>query len=696
MTIEDLKIEINRVLQSPIETPLTGTQLATLLKTMADELDEVSEFSTLTALPNPGKTGKIYVTLDTNFTYRWGGSSYIKINDIDISTKADLIAGKVPASQLPSYLDDVLEVANLVSLPVIGESGKIYVTIDTNLQYRWSGSTYIAIGGGIGTYLTKTQANLIDVGGDNWYLPWLDNTNQPIADVEIRPLIVEVNGIVMPINQLDRSFTPPRLYGNFQSNLELQTIKVLISKNITTSVPTVLWENILGNPKDNLPLQAKFDALDGGLSFYFEKTKAEIDTLISTNALVIGALYKISGVHPDLYNDGTNSGTTIYLIALTVNKLSSEGYGEFYNPRYFPDNNGYIWSNKSSYNISSIVGTFIENETITTEMGDTGVLFKIAQSGLFDLTSSGWNSDSNYFTGDISGARVNIYRPNNGIFQSPNGPAIMYGRPQIYPIIYHSTTTLNSSVIWGGYYWQNTGGTIGSSLDVLTLSPDNWIKIPYSNNAYNKVIDVIEYDIQYNIITRRKDNLGNDIICNYKDIVNFGYNTINRFQFGNRSFYNNKVYNSELECINVGNILTQNTSYKLSIHSNTLMSGSSIRSNYLVSPTLNLTNYFLVEGSSINSNYLTNGSSINSNTLVSSSIKSNYLTNGAQISNIAISEKLLQNNNISSVNISNILNTGTLLLNPNITKTFFRRPDGIVKISYYNNSDQLIIANLND
>ena len=55
------------------------------------------------------------------------------------------VAGKVPAAQLPSYVDDVVEVANFASLPGTGETGKIYVTIDTNKTYRWTGSTYIEI-----------------------------------------------------------------------------------------------------------------------------------------------------------------------------------------------------------------------------------------------------------------------------------------------------------------------------------------------------------------------------------------------------------------------------------------------------------------------------------------------------------------------------------------------------------------------
>lgn len=53
--------------------------------------------------------------------------------------------GKVPAAQLPSYVDDVLEYANTTVFPQTGETGKIYVALDTNLTYRWSGSTYTEI-----------------------------------------------------------------------------------------------------------------------------------------------------------------------------------------------------------------------------------------------------------------------------------------------------------------------------------------------------------------------------------------------------------------------------------------------------------------------------------------------------------------------------------------------------------------------
>lgn len=54
-------------------------------------------------------------------------------------------SGKVPTSQLPSYVDDVVEYAGFDTFPEEGEAGKIYVDTDTNKTYRWSGSQYVEI-----------------------------------------------------------------------------------------------------------------------------------------------------------------------------------------------------------------------------------------------------------------------------------------------------------------------------------------------------------------------------------------------------------------------------------------------------------------------------------------------------------------------------------------------------------------------
>ena len=58
-------------------------------------------------------------------------------------------SGKIPSSQLPSYVDDVLEFDTRSAFPVEGEAGKIYTDLSTNTTWRWAGSTYQQIKGDV-------------------------------------------------------------------------------------------------------------------------------------------------------------------------------------------------------------------------------------------------------------------------------------------------------------------------------------------------------------------------------------------------------------------------------------------------------------------------------------------------------------------------------------------------------------------
>jgi hypothetical protein len=73
-------------------------------------------------------------------------------------------AGKVPSSQLPSFVDDVLEYADLAGFPETGESGKIYIAIDTGLTYRWSGTIYVEISQSLALGNTSATAFRGDLG----------------------------------------------------------------------------------------------------------------------------------------------------------------------------------------------------------------------------------------------------------------------------------------------------------------------------------------------------------------------------------------------------------------------------------------------------------------------------------------------------------------------------------------------------
>ena len=219
----------------------TGKVPSSQLPSFVDDVIEVDSFD---LLPETGETGKIYVTKDTNLTYRWSGSQYVEISESlalgetsstaypgdkgkattdkvnthvsdfnnphkvtkeqvglgNVDNTADLdkpisnatqealdkitsdlgsvedklgqpggIAtldpeGKVPSSQLPSFVDDVIEVESFDQLPATGETGKIYVTKDTNLTYRWSGSRYIEISASLALGETSSTAYAGDKG----------------------------------------------------------------------------------------------------------------------------------------------------------------------------------------------------------------------------------------------------------------------------------------------------------------------------------------------------------------------------------------------------------------------------------------------------------------------------------------------------------------------------------------------------
>lgn len=72
--------------------------------------------------------------------------------------------GLVPSSQLPSYVDDVLEYASVSAFPSTGETGKIYVALDTNKTYRWSGSEYVEISASLALGETSSTAYRGDRG----------------------------------------------------------------------------------------------------------------------------------------------------------------------------------------------------------------------------------------------------------------------------------------------------------------------------------------------------------------------------------------------------------------------------------------------------------------------------------------------------------------------------------------------------
>ena len=75
--------------------------------------------------------------------------------------------GKIPSSQLPSYVDDILDgtydknnnlFLDLNGNPYTPATGKIYVDIKTRITYRWSGNSYVEIASSLALGTTSSTA----------------------------------------------------------------------------------------------------------------------------------------------------------------------------------------------------------------------------------------------------------------------------------------------------------------------------------------------------------------------------------------------------------------------------------------------------------------------------------------------------------------------------------------------------------
>ena len=117
-------------------------------------------------------------------------------------------SGKVPADQLPSFVDDVIEVANISAAPEIGEAGKIYVAIDTGKCYRWSGTMYVEIS--TSDVVTASESNgYIKVNGtdvkvyEHTQSDWNETDETAEGYIKNKPVIPE--GVVVDTELSDTS-----------------------------------------------------------------------------------------------------------------------------------------------------------------------------------------------------------------------------------------------------------------------------------------------------------------------------------------------------------------------------------------------------------------------------------------------------------------------------------------------------------
>lgn len=341
-------------------------------------------------------------------------------------------AGKVPSSQLPSYVDDVLEYATMSAFPATGESGKIYVDLSTDRTYRWSGTQYTPIKGDLA--IGSTTGTAADGG--------VVNTHTTDSTIHV-------------------TSTEKQMWNNKQDGInDLETIRSGASKGATAyQLPNG------GIPSNDINLQT--------LANYFPYCNVNIfnfaDTQNNENYVIINEL-------------GLGGGNTYYPIEhYYLYNGQEELLGEIIHTGniddYVPDISGK--ANKSEMSVTDGTGADSDKTTIQLKSGTSATVLKSHQdiSGKLDVIRRGeislpgrngsvihlFDEEGNEL-GVIesnqteSGIAIYNYTSNKQFIVKDNGD-LTYGKPGSYENLFTEVTLIAMSstapatcVKWDKYY----------------------------------------------------------------------------------------------------------------------------------------------------------------------------------------------------------------------------------------------------
>ena len=176
-------------------------------------------------------------------------------------------SGKVPSSQLPSYVDDVLEYDSQSAFPSTGETGKIYVAKDTNKSYRWTGSAYSQIKGDLALGETSSTAYRGDRGKVAYDHSQSTHARTDATKTEASSTNgnIKINGTETKVYTHPGSGTNP--HGTTKSDVGLGNVP-----NVTTDNQTPSFTE--ASTRANIATGEKLSVIFGKIKKYFTDLKA--------------------------------------------------------------------------------------------------------------------------------------------------------------------------------------------------------------------------------------------------------------------------------------------------------------------------------------------------------------------------------------------------------------------------------------
>jgi hypothetical protein len=441
-----------------------------------------------------------------------------------------------------------------------------------------------------------------------------------------------------------------------------------------------------------------------GLNYIITDIENVVTNLIPNNLIEIGKKYIVTGCHVSLYDDGNSNGTTLILEGIASNALSKNGHGIFYNPSYNQEVAGFgIWTDLMQGTLTPTLGTFsyFDREALIGKDDDDnnvadGFLFS---NGLIQFVSGDWSLATKVVGGS----------------SSAEGTVSGFVNP-----------TVDAKTIYGGYVWENGSAQIGTATDVLNLDGADWVKVEYNLNDYNQSIDIIEYDIDNDWISRRYDPIANiDVVYTFSDynFIGLDYSAIAVQQWGNTyngdvGVGNKKILNSYDESVNFRgknqtNLFLPSYSQQVNLffegnssQNNLEFGNNSYQSNLIFDNNSNQNNLIFDNNSRqidlifSNSNQVRltlNNRSGQSDLLMENSSQTDlfFINSNCNYQGVYYESKQILNtyfNNISSNTIPD-LSSATYIFD-SYPKTVYTRPDGQLRLSFMNNSNDLDVVEI--
>jgi hypothetical protein len=131
---------------------------STRLTTAETDISNIEDGTTIVGKALGDQNGN---TINTTYlTIASGSSTYVPLSSKGVANGVAPLGSdnKIPSIHLPGGVDDIKEFANLGAFPAVGEASIIYVALDTNIIYRWSGSAYVEISSSLALGTTSSTA----------------------------------------------------------------------------------------------------------------------------------------------------------------------------------------------------------------------------------------------------------------------------------------------------------------------------------------------------------------------------------------------------------------------------------------------------------------------------------------------------------------------------------------------------------